>query len=198
MDGVLIDATEWHYEALNKALGCFGTKISREEHEKVFNGLPTSKKLQILSEQNRIPFKLHELINKLKQKFTNEFVLKKCEPIFCHEYAITRLKKEGFKLAVASNSIRSSVELMMSRSNLINHFDVIMSASDVEKAKPHPEIYIKTCEKLKILPNESLILEDNQNGIKAAKAAGGRVLKICGIEEVNYKNIIDTITKEKS
>ena len=49
MDGVLIDAKEWHYEALNRALALFGMPISRFEHLTTFDGLPTRKKLEMLS-----------------------------------------------------------------------------------------------------------------------------------------------------
>ena len=50
MDGVLIDAKDWHYEALNRALNLFGFKISQESHLTTFDGLPTREKLKILSE----------------------------------------------------------------------------------------------------------------------------------------------------
>jgi beta-phosphoglucomutase-like phosphatase (HAD superfamily) len=48
LDGVLVDATEWHYEALNRALGLFGYTIARYEHLTTYNGLPTRKKLEML------------------------------------------------------------------------------------------------------------------------------------------------------
>jgi beta-phosphoglucomutase-like phosphatase (HAD superfamily) len=54
MDGVLIDAREWHYEALNVSLSIFGIEISREDHEKKFNGLSTMKKLSMLTEENEL------------------------------------------------------------------------------------------------------------------------------------------------
>jgi hypothetical protein len=49
LDGVLVDATEWHYEALNHALGLFGFDITRYEHLSSYNGLPTRRKLEMLS-----------------------------------------------------------------------------------------------------------------------------------------------------
>ena len=70
MDGVLIDARDWHYDALNKALSHFGYLISRDSHLSTFDGLPTKDKLQILSKSKNLPFGLHSHINKLKQKYT--------------------------------------------------------------------------------------------------------------------------------
>ncbi len=63
MDGVLIDAREWHYLALNRALQLFGKEISREDHLANFDGLPTRKKLERLSVDRGLPTELHEFIN---------------------------------------------------------------------------------------------------------------------------------------
>ena len=48
MDGVLIEAKDWHYEALNRALSLFGMEISRYDHLVTYDGLPTTKKLEML------------------------------------------------------------------------------------------------------------------------------------------------------
>ena len=74
MDGVLIDAKEWHYEALNKALSLFGYEISRYDHLITYDGLPTKDKLKMLSMERGLPEKLHPYINQLKQKYTIERV----------------------------------------------------------------------------------------------------------------------------
>ena len=66
LDGVLIDATDWHYEALDRALSIFGYKISREDHFKIYNGLPTNEKLKLLSERQGLPLGLHPIIKDLK------------------------------------------------------------------------------------------------------------------------------------
>ncbi len=62
MDGVLIDAKDWHYFALNKALGYFGYEITRDEHLTVFDGMPTREKLAILSRDKGLPQKLHNFL----------------------------------------------------------------------------------------------------------------------------------------
>ena len=88
MDGVLIDAKDWHYEALNEALSLFGLEISRYDHLHTFDGLPTKKKLEMLGEQSYLPEKLHPFINQVKQQFTMEKIHAKCRPMFHHEYAL--------------------------------------------------------------------------------------------------------------
>ena len=55
MDGVLIDAKDWHYEALNKALKLFGIEINRYDHLTTFDGLPTKVKLDLLSKRFYLP-----------------------------------------------------------------------------------------------------------------------------------------------
>lgn len=201
MDGVLIDAKEWHYEALNKALKLFGYEITRYDHIHNFDGLPTREKLNMISEEYYLPKSLHKFINELKQEYTREMVELKCKPLFQHEYALSKLKNEGYKLAVCSNSIRSTIENMMEKSALINYLEFIMSNEDVKNSKPDPEIYIKAMEKLNLKPSECLILEDNKNGIKAALSSGGHLLKINDVYDVNYENIknrIKEIEEEKN
>ena len=193
MDGVLIDAREWHYESLNIALGYFGVVIEREEHLNSFDGLPTHTKLEMLSQQGRLPKRLHVLVNKLKQKFTFEFIVRDCAPRFEHEFALSRLKRDGYKLGLASNSIRDTVDLMMIRSNLHGYFDVILSTADVTNAKPHPEIYTTAQERLGVDPNRCLIVEDNPNGVAAARESGAHVLIVENPDSVTYKNIVNKI-----
>ena len=99
LDGVLVDATEWHYNALNRALGLFGFTISRHEHLTTYNGLPTRKKLELLSVDKNFPHRLHSLTSKIKQKYTREEILVNCTPVFEKEFMINKLKREGYKLA---------------------------------------------------------------------------------------------------
>ncbi len=189
MDGVLIDAKEWHYEALNKALGLFGYEISRYDHLVTYDGLPTSKKLEMLTMEKGMPKKLHMLINNLKQQYTVDKIFTDCHPMFHHEYALSSLKAEGYHIAVASNSIRKTVELMMEKSNLLPYLDFFLSNQDVTKSKPDPEIYNTAINRLELEPQECLVVEDNRNGIQAAKAAGAHVMEVNTVYDVNYDNI---------
>lgn len=195
MDGVLIDAKEWHYEALNKALGLFGFEIDRYRHLFTFDGLPTKEKLKMLTKESHLPIRLHNIINELKQKYTIDIAYKKIRNNFQHEYALSRLNNDRFKLVVASNSIRSSVEFLLSKSGLINYLEFYLSNQDVAIAKPDPEIYLTAFKKLKLKPSECLILEDNINGIAAARESGAHVMVIENVHQVNYANIIKKINE---
>lgn len=189
MDGVLIDAKDWHYDALNQALRLFGLEISRADHLTTFDGLPTRRKLEMLTVTEGLPTELHGFVNDLKQAYTMEIVNARCRPTFIHEYALAKLNSRGLKLAVASNSVRNSVVAMMERSHLAVYLDVMLSNEDVSKPKPDPEIYIRAMEQLGVQPQETLIVEDNDHGIRAARASGAHVLVVKTVQDVNLANI---------
>jgi beta-phosphoglucomutase len=193
MDGVLIEAKDWHYEALNRALRLFGFEISRYEHLTTFDGLPSSKKLEMLSIERGLPRELHAFINELKQSYTMELVHAKCRPQFVHEYALSQLKSKGYQLALSSNSIRATVDVMMEKAKLVPYFDQILSANDVAQTKPDPAIYLEAIRRLGRSPEECLAVEDNHNGIKAATASGAHVMVVKHVLEVNLDNILANI-----
>ncbi len=193
MDGVLIDAKEWHYEALNRALELFGYTITRYDHLVTYDGLPTRKKLEMLTKERNLPIELHGFINEMKQQYTMEIVYSKCKPVFQREYALSKLKSEGYKIGVASNSVRNSIVTMMDKSDLSKYLDTIVSNQDVKEGKPNPEIYNKAINNLGIKPSQCMIVEDNINGIKAGIAAGAHVMQVENVHDVTYDNIIKNI-----
>jgi HAD superfamily hydrolase (TIGR01509 family) len=83
---------------------------------------------------------------------------------------------------------------MTKKAGLDQYLEFILSNEDVTKSKPDPEIYNTAISKLNLKPQQCLVLEDNENGIKAAHASGAHILRINRIEEVNYYNIMDAIS----
>ena len=195
MDGVLIDAREWHYEALNRALGLFGFSISRYDHLVTYDGLPTRKKLDLLSRDQNLPAGLHAFLNELKQAYTIELIHARCKPRFQHEFALSRLKAAGYRLAVASNSVRRSIDLMMEKSALASYLSATVSNQDVTRPKPDPEIYLKTLGLLGVAPAEALIIEDNPHGIAAARASGARVMVVEDPNDVTWDRVTDELAR---
>lgn len=198
MDGVLIEAKDWHFDALNKALELFGMEISRFDHITTFDGLSTRQKLEMLSLDRGLPRKLHDFLNEMKQLYTMELVHTQCKPLFVHEYALSTLKSLGYKTAVCSNSIRNTVEVMMQKSGLLGYLDLMVSNEDVSKGKPDPEMYLKAMKLFKLNPQECLIIEDNENGIKAARASGAHLLVVEAVADTNLKNILSRIEEIES
>lgn len=198
MDGVLIEAKDWHYEALNKALDLFGMPISRVDHLMTFDGLPTRKKLEMLTLERDLPRALHGFLNEMKQQYTMEMVYTQCKPRFEHELALSSLKARGYKISVCSNSIRNTVEVMMRQAKLDGYLDFMVSNEDVSKGKPDPEMYQKAMAHFNLAPHECLIVEDNENGIKAARAAGGHLLVVRDVSDTNIDNILSRIREIES
>jgi beta-phosphoglucomutase len=195
MDGVLVDAREWHYAALNRALKVFGFEISLDEHLSTFDGLPTRQKLLILSQSRGVPKELHDFLNELKQLYTEEIVAARCKPVFHIQYALSRLRSDGYKIAVCSNSVRNTVQRMMDLSALTPYLDFFLSNEDTAHPKPHPQIYLDAMARFGLPPTHCLIVEDNENGIKAARASGGHVMEVGGVEDVIYERVKAAIAR---
>lgn len=195
MDGVLIDAKDWHYEALNMALSLFGMEISRYDHLVTYDGLPTKKKLEMLTLERGLPKQLHDFINDIKQEFTFQLAYAKCKPTFNHRYALSQLQAKGYRLVSCSNSIRKTMDLMFERAAIKSYFEFYLSNEDVKEPKPSPEMYLEAIRRLNLSPDECLILEDNENGIRAAKASGAHLLIVSNTQDVNFE-IINTRIQE--
>ena len=190
MDGVLIDAKEWHFEALNQALEIFGMQISRYDHLVTFDGLPTRKKLEMLTLERGLPPGLHGLINDLKQQYTMKMVHARCAPTFAHQFALSRLRAMNYQVAVCSNSIRDTVQVMMQKADLLRYLDFFLSNQDVRAGKPDPEIYTTAIARMGLTPEQCLVVEDNPNGILAAQRSGAHVMEVASVADVNLDNIL--------
>lgn len=185
MDGVLVDARDWHYEALNQALLNFGMHIDYQTHINTYDGLPTKVKLNMLSRTNGLPVELHDLVNSLKQIYTIRLTYKNCRPIFNVIHLLKYLSSKKIKIAVCSNSMRSTIETMMKLSNLSPMIDLILSNEDVDNAKPDPEIYNKAINFFGLNPSDCLIVEDSEHGIQAAKASGANLKVIASPNDLS-------------
>lgn len=185
LDGVLIDATEWHFEALNDALKIFGFEITREEHNRFYNGLPTVEKLRALSDKKGLPGGLHEVIKSLKRKYTDARVADLCRPAYEKQIMLSRLKTQGYRLACCSNAQKYSVLNMLKFAGIEDFFELVIGNDEGYAPKPAPDIYLAAFDKLKIEPSEAVIVEDAPHGVKAAKDSGARVIQVKGYQDVN-------------
>ena len=186
LDGVLVDACDWHYHSLNRALKeVVGFEISRDDHISTYNGLPTTKKLKMMGIVN------DKAINvwKKKQKYTidviNEMAHNSPQKRRLHEFT----KMLNIKSCCVTNSIRETAELMLKNTGQLEYMEFVVSNEDVEKNKPNPECYMLAMSKLKLLPNECLIVEDSPKGIESAEATKAHVLKVDNSTQVHFNNI---------
>jgi len=195
LDGVLVEAKQIHYDALNKALG-EKYSISWDEHLSVYDGLKTNQKLDMLTKRKGLPIKNHKQIWDDKQKYTLE-ALSNLQPNPQLQACMDMLVNNGYKLAVCSNSIRKTVLTVLSKFNIIDRFDLILSNEDVKNSKPHPEMYWKAMSMMGCLPEETLIVEDSPYGLLAANRSKANVMRVGSPKEINYINIYKHLNKEK-
>lgn len=81
-------------------------------------------------------------------------------------------KKNSLKIGIGSSGTKDYIEIILKKCNLLEYFDVIVTADDVKKGKPDPEVYSITAQKLGVKSQECVVLEDADKGIQAAKKAG--------------------------
>lgn len=143
LDGVLVDACEWHYEALNRALlDVAGLEISREDHLETYNGLPTKVKLGMLRDQGLVREDQEEDIYRLKQENTVDAISAFAETDISKVEMFEALRDAGIKAACVTNSIRETAEKALKTSGLFDFLEFIVTNEDVRSPKPHPEGYI--------------------------------------------------------
>lgn len=195
LDGVLVEAKTIHFDALNEALGQ-QYRINWSEHLSKYDGLKTKQKLEMLTKEKSLPRELHEKVWEEKQQITLHKLnsLQNSPEI---EYCIKQLASDGYKLAVCSNSIKKTVNTVLSKLNIIQYFDFILSNEDVISSKPHPEIYWRAMVDAKMQPDETLIIEDSPYGLLAASRSSAHVMRVSSPKDINYANIANHINKSK-
>ena len=193
LDGVLVEAKNIHYDALNEALG-EQYAISWAEHLSTYDGLKTNQKLEMLSERKGLPTELHKEIWEDKQKLTLQ-KLKELQPNQTLQSVMNALVEDGYKIAVCSNSIRKTVLTVLSKLGIMEFMDYIISNEDVQNSKPHPEMYWRAISKMGCLPEETLIVEDSPYGLLAASRSKAHILRVKNPTEVTYTNIFNKLTE---
>lgn len=191
LDGVLWDSRDMHFEVLNESLAAISPEhvISRESHEKTFNGHPTRVKLEILSETACLPRHLHDSINSLKQHKTADWIEKNVSFDAGLVELFTTLRYAGYKLAVVSNAVKNTVLRFLECTGTRNLVDLVVSNEDVHASKPSPVPYLQVAHVLGVSPKNILAVEDSGVGVEAAKAACCNVLHVSCPREVTIKKI---------
>lgn len=185
LDGVLVDACEWHYISLNLAMKqVCGDEIRREEHLSTFNGLPTKKKLDMLVALGRVKPEQVDEIWRLKQDLTKKAIEENSAPaedkIALHQLTYTR----GVRSVCVTNSITETATLMLEKTGQLPYMSFVVTNEMTRNPKPHPESYIRAMIRLGVMPDECIIVEDSEKGLQAAYATGAHVCRVSGPHEV--------------
>lgn len=192
LDGVLVDACDWHFEALNRALVSIGKPaISKEDHISTYNGLPTSVKLNMLG--------LNETESKIvwakKQQFTLDTIRDRARTDSVKMELLSYLRTKDIQIACVTNSIRQTAEAMLKYTGQYDYICLLVSNEDVKRNKPYPDCYNYAMKKLNVDPAYCLCVEDSPKGIEAAEASDARMVwKVENSQQVTLKNYLEFIS----
>jgi HAD superfamily hydrolase (TIGR01509 family) len=194
LDGVLIDSRELHYESLNSVLlnAYPEYKISKEEHLSTYDGLPTTQKLKLLTEHKGLPESLYGDIWERKQKTTISLMEQYGYDLKLNDI-LYRLKEKGYKIGLASNSIRQSILCALHNKQILHYFDYIYSNEDVLRAKPNPEMYYRIMIQSGIPARKTLIIEDSNTGRQAVIDSGANLCPVTDPDDLTYEKIMEHI-----
>jgi HAD superfamily hydrolase (TIGR01509 family) len=195
LDGVLINAKQAHFEALNNALP-EQYRLSAEEYFD-YDGMPTKRKLEKLQFDKNLPIEFADQIIKNKNQYFQQYL----DALTPNEELQNLFKNIkdcwGIKIYVASNAIQITVATALQKLGLSLLIDGFYSNQSVKYSKPHPEIYTSIIHRENISPYECLIVEDSPIGLCAAYQSGAHVLRVNSPKDLTIDLLWQAIKKPK-
>lgn len=200
MDGVIFDTEREYLKEWNKIFEKYGYEMKKEIYVSVM-GRGRKKVKEIFKENfgNDLPIeKMYiEKDKMLKEAIENNKVPLKQGALELLEF----LKKNGYKTALATSAKKDRVKSQVTHAKINNLFDAIVCADDIVNSKPDPEIFLKAAEKVNIKPENCIVIEDSEAGIRAAFNAGMIAFHVKDLKEAdesiikycdkNFENLIE-------
>lgn len=172
-DGTLVDTFEANLKAYQKAYQSVGLGITAERYHKCFG----FRFERLMTATGIFDEKTANAIREAKKEYYPQF-FSSLKPNKALLNLIAGFKALGGKTAVASTARRENLMNVINYLDIANHFDLIYAGADVKEGKPSPEIYLKAMQALGVTPEETLIFEDSDVGLQAAKASGASFIKV--------------------
>lgn len=171
MDGVIIDSERLHKKAYYETFDYIGVKVSERLYDSL-TGSSTINAFEKLKTHFNLEINPEKLVLEKRRRyveyFNNDPSLKLVDGV---EELIIKLHEKGIKLILASSSAMVNINRVFNRFNLDRFFSFKISGADLKTSKPHPEIFEKAVLLSRFSNKKCLVIEDSDNGIKAAKAA---------------------------
>jgi len=185
MDGVLFDTEKIYLDVWTKVFDKYGYKMTKEIYCKVIaTGRENVKKVFKEEFGENIPI---DKMYKEKDEALYEEIKKKI-PIKDGAYDLLKyLKDKKYKIALATSASKERMEKQLNQSDFKKLFDEIVCREDVEKAKPNPEIFLKAANKLKVSPEECIVIEDSSAGVEAAYKGNMTPIHVVDLKEADEK-----------
>lgn len=167
LDGTLVDTFEANFRAYQKAFSKVGMQLTSERYGECF-GYRYDRFMQEMDVTDKA---IADTIKELKKEYYPEY-FQYLRPNTALINLIAGVKAMGGRTAIASTARKENLMNVINYFGIAHHFDLIFAGIDVKNGKPDPEIYIKAMTALGVTPEETLIFEDSQVGIDAARASG--------------------------
>jgi HAD superfamily hydrolase (TIGR01509 family) len=175
MDGVLVDSESFISEAAVLMFRELGINVTAEDF-KPFTGMGENRYLGGVAEKYGIKVDIEKVKARTYEIYT-DLVKNKLLPLPGSNEFVSKCRKKGFKLALATSADRIKMEVNLKEIGLpADSFNSIITGMDVTRKKPFPDIYIKAAGSLGLKTEECLVVEDAVSGIEAGKKAGCRCL----------------------
>lgn len=171
MDGVIADSEYLNIKAKHIQLQMAGVNVDWHYHDKFLGTTHEFMWTEMKKEfglKEEVPYYIDQWVE-VRKKLVEEEGLKPMPGVVD---LIHGLKENGFKLAVASSSLKEDIMKNMDLFGITDYFDAFISGSECENGKPDPEIFLKAAEALGKKPEECIVVEDSTAGVHAAKSAG--------------------------
>ena len=177
LDGLLADTEIISLKVYQELLEDFGIPFTEETYSREYSGHREEENVQRFLDTYDLPWnfdqtleKVYELEAKILAKGVN---LKKGA-----KNLLAFLQREGIPIALATSIVESRARMILDSNGILSLFDHLVFAKDVKRSKPYPDIFLKACRDLNVLPENCLVLEDSEAGIEAAYRAGIPVICI--------------------
>ena len=177
LDGLLADTEIISLKVYQELLKDFGILFTEETYSREYSGHREEENVQRFLDTYDLPWnfdqtlgKVYELEARILAKGVN---LKKGA-----KNLLAFLQREGIPIALATSSVESRARMILDSNGILSLFDHLVFAKDVKRSKPYPDIFLKACSVLNVLPENCLVLEDSEAGIEAAYRAGIPVICI--------------------
>lgn len=173
LDGTLFDTKYVNFYAYNEGLRKFGVSLEEKFFCEECNGRHYKTFLpKVLNTEEEI-----EEVHKIKKECYSKYLSKAKENE--HLFAIVQgLKKLGYKLVVCTTASKKNTEDILEYFQKKDLFDYIITQEEVKEKKPNPEVFLKAMEYYHALPEETMIFEDADVGIEAARKTGATVFVV--------------------
>ena len=180
MDGVLVDSEPFHVEIERRQFEFNHLSISEEEHHQ-FMGVATDVMWREIAKRHLLTLPVETLIEQNKLNTIQYFTeLKEIQAMPGLIDLLEILIRKNIPMAVASSSFPEIIEIILMRTGLRKYFQAVVSSQEAGKSKPEPDVFLLAAQRLGIKPEDCLVIEDSDNGIRAAKAAGMRCIAFEG------------------